>query len=157
MNIELLNEISILNPNTIKIVSNSTHMFNVDGVDYALRYFKKDNFILVDLYILDKENGNRPSDVRVGSSKISNGVWSRVLTSVSEYIYYNKPDTIKIACTDERLEIFYDHMFLFIKRFRQFNGYMYNKENTPDGVLYVISRDIDQIDECIGKYLRGEL
>jgi len=151
----LINEIKILSRNNIKIVSAGTHMFIDNDKSYAIRYRKISNYILIDLYVID-DNG-KPSDIRIGSSEYSPSLWSKVLTSISEYIYYNSPITIKIACSDKKLIKFYDHMFIYIRRFREFNGYVVSKEDSEDGAVYTISKDIKisdpDLDECIKKYL----
>lgn len=150
----LLTEIKILDKKEINIVSAGTHMFSDNGNTYAIRYRKIRDFILIDLYLI---KDGKPTDIRTGSSKMNISIWSKVLTSISEYIYYNKPETLQIACTDSKLIKFYDHMLIYIKRFREFAGYKTKCYLTNDGALYTITKDIAKADpelhEMLKKYL----
>lgn len=156
MELRLLNEIGILNPETVNIVSNGTHIFSSDDTDYAVRYHRQNNIVLIDFYRVEVKNGNRKFiQDPLMSKNYTNDVWSKLLTSISLYIENNNPETLKILCGNDRLMKFYDHMFLYLKRFKQFNGYLVDKEVTKFGNVYTISRTDNKFIKLVEKYING--
>ena len=133
-----------LHQNIIHIRSGGTHSFIDNGNEYAIRYRNNLDHILIDLYIIDKNNNW--ADVRITACELLPSFWSSVLTSIAEYIYYKKPKTFYITCPNQKIEKFYEHLFLFIGTIREFNGYRINKKETEFGNLYIISRDFSQTD-----------
>ena len=142
--------IKILPSSEVKRISNFTYMFTEQNETYAVRFRNSDTYVLVDFAII---KNNMPHFFTERGFKTVMGVWSKVLTCLYEYIKENNPTTIKMLTTDKDLIEFYNKMLPSIRKFKEFKNFDYDKEVTKDGTLYILTKDLTQIDEMIGKYL----